>query len=426
MFYCLLKESAISLLILGVKGYKMKFPSKFIFLFFGILALVVLVYALVPSENKEEDAKKTSEINYGKLDEVVFNVKTKKIIKGDLIKSISANGLIKAYSELDMVSNITGYINEIYIYEGKQVNRGSLLLKFDDRDYKIAISEAEVNMMNAKIEYGFFRKEEAQIIDIKTADSIKVKLDQLESQFSDKIISEDEYLNTKEKLDLALLFTGAKRDEVLLNKSGMTNALNSINRAKLNLSYTEIIAPFSGVIGDFNLVPKKRINAGEKIFKLLDISRLKVEIGILENEITSIKVGNKAEVKLNAQPGKTYYGKVIHINPLIDPETKTCRVTVEIPNSDRDIKPGMYASVNIESEILKNRVLIPKEALLVRDKRNLVFIAEQNLAKWHYVQIGEQNDKFIEILDGVLEGDSVIVEGHYNLAHDSNIKAIKE
>jgi HlyD family secretion protein len=421
-----LKESAISLLILGVKGYKMKFPSKFIFLFFGILALIVLVYALIPSENKKEEAKKTSDINYEKLDEVVFNVKTKKITKGDLIKSISANGLIKAYSELDVVSNITGYIDKIYIYEGKPVKTGDLLLKFDDRDHKIAISEAEVNMMNAKIEYGFFRKEEAQIIDIKTADSIKVKLDELESQFSDKIISEDEYLNTKEKLDLALLFTGAKRDEVLLNKSGMTNALNSINRAKLNLSYTEIIAPFSGVIGDFNLVPKKRINAGEKIFKLLDISRLKVEIGILENEITSIKVGNKAEVKLNAQPGKTYYGKVIHINPLIDPETKTCRVTVEIPNSDRDIKPGMYASVNIESEILKNRVLIPKEALLVRDKRNLVFIVEQNLAKWHYVQIGEQNDKFIEILDGVLEGDNVIIEGHYNLAHDSNIKAIKE
>jgi len=404
----------------------MKFASKFIFLFFGILALIVLVYALIPSENKKEEAKKTSDINYEKLDEVVFNVKTKKITKGDLIKSISANGLIKAYSELDVVSNITGYIDKIYIYEGKPVKTGDLLLKFDDRDHKIAISEAEVNLMNAKIEYGFFRKEEAQIIDFKAADSIKVKLDQLESQFSDKIISEDEYLNTKEKLDLALLFTGAKRDEVLLNKSGMTNALNAINRAKLNLSYTEITAPFSGVIGDFNLVPKKRINAGEKIFKLLDISRLKVEIGILENEITMIKVGSKAEVKLNAQPGKTYYGKIININPLIDPETKTCRVTVEIPNSDRDIKPGMYASVNIESEILKNRVLIPKEALLVRDKRNLVFIAEENLAKWHYVQIGAQNDKYIEILDGVLPGDNIIVEGHYNLAHDSNIKTIKE
>lgn len=409
-----------------LKGNKMKIPSKIIFLIFGIIALVVLVYALMPSENKEVETKKTSEINYGKLDEVIFNVKTKEVITGDLIKSISANGLIKAYNELDMVSNITGYIDKILIYEGKHVKKGDLLLKFDDRDYKIAISEAEVNLMNAKIEYGFFSKEESQNIDFKTADSIKIKLKQLESQFKDKMISEDEYLSTKEKLDLAMLFTGAKRDEVLLNKSGMTNALNGINRAKLNLSYTEITAPFNGVVADFKLVPRERINAGEKIFKLIEISKFKVEVGILENEITSIKVGNKAEIKLNAIPNKTYYGKITQINPLIDIETKTCRVTVEFPNTDQNIKPGMFASINIESEILRNRILIPKEALLVRDKRDLVFVAEDNLAKWHYVQIGEQNNKYIEILDGVIPGDNVIIEGHYNLAHDSNIKTIKE
>lgn len=404
----------------------MKIPSKIIFVIFGIIALVVLVYALIPSENKEEEAKKTSEINYGKLDEVVFNVRTKEVIKGDLIKSISANGLVKAFNELDMVSNITGYIDKIYIYEGKPVNKGDLLLKFEDKEYNIAISEAEVNLMNAKIEYGFISREDVQNIDLKTADSIRTKLTLLETKLKNKEISEDEFLNTKEKLDLALIFTGAKRDEVLLNKSGMTTALNLINRARLNFSYTEIVAPFNGVIADFNLVDKQRINAGEKLFKLLDISKLKVEVGILENEIANIKVGNNAEVKLIALPGKTYLGKVININPLIDPETKTCRVTVEIPNSDRIIKPGMFANVNIESEILKNRILIPKEALLVRDKRSLVFTAEDNLAKWHYIQIGGQNDKFIEVIEGVIPSDKVIVEGHYNLAHDSNIKTIKE
>lgn len=403
----------------------MKISKKVIFIVFGLFLLIILVYTLL-SQGKDKEEEFNSDVKYEKLDEIIFNIKTKEVIKGDLIKSISANGLIKAYSELDVVPNITGFINEVYIYEGKPVNKGDLLLKLDDRDYKIAISEAEVNLMNAKIEYGFFSREEAQEIDIKAADSIKAKLEQLELQFIDKKINENEYLTTKEKLDLALLFTGAKRDEVLLNKSGMTNALNLLNRAKLNLSYTEISAPFSGVVGDFDLVPKERINAGEKIFKLLDISRLKVEVGIIENEITSIRLGSRAEVKIIALPGHIYYGKVIHINPFIDPETKTCRVTVEIPNSDRNIKPGMFASVNIESEILKNRILIPKEALLVRDKRDLVFVAENNLAKWHYVQIGAQNEKYIEILNGVLPGDSVIVEGHYNLAHDSNIKIIDE
>jgi HlyD family secretion protein len=403
----------------------MKISRRIIFIVFGFILLLILIFAIIPAEeNKEKELN--ANINYEKLDEIVFNVSTKEVIKGDLIKSISANGLVKAFNELDMVSNITGYIDKIFIYEGKLVNKGDLLLKFEDKEYNIAISEAEVNLMNAKIEYGFISREDVQNIDLKTADSIKIKLTLLETKLKNKEISEDEFLNTKEKLDLALIFTGAKRDEVLLNKSGMTTALNLINRARLNFSYTEIIAPFNGVIADFNLVDKQRINAGEKLFKLLDISKLKVEVGILENEIANIKVGNNAEVKLIALPGKTYLGKVININPLIDPETKTCRVTVEIPNSDRIIKSGMFANVNIESEILKNRILIPKEALLVRDKRNLVFTAEDNLAKWHYIQIGEQNDKFIEVIEGVIPGDKVIVEGHYNLAHDSNIKTIKE
>ncbi|KAB2847904.1 MAG: hypothetical protein F9K42_09585 [Ignavibacterium sp.] len=86
----------------------------------------------------------------------------------------------------------------------------------------------------------------------------------------------------------------------------------------------------------------------------------------------------------------------------------------------------MFASVKIETDILKNRVIIPKEALLVRDKRDLVFVVQNNLAKWQYVNIGQQNDEYIEILNGVSPGDSVIVEGHFNLAHDSNIKSVNK
>jgi len=158
----------------------------------------------------------------------------------------------------------------------------------------------------------------------------------------------------------------------------------------------------------------------------LDISRLKVDVGILENEINKVHIGNNAIVRLTALPDKIYYGKVIYINPMIDPEIKTCRVTVEIINSDINIKPGMFASVKIETDILKNRVIIPKEALLVRDKRDLVFVVQNNLAKWQYVNIGQQNDEYIEILNGVSPGDSVIVEGHFNLAHDSNIKSVNK
>lgn len=400
----------------------MKIKVKTLLSFIIVAILLIIAYNIIPSKKSQEnDDDANAEMNYERLGEVVFNVKTQLVKKGDLIKTISANGVVKALKELEVVSNISGFISEIKVYEGKNVLKGDLLIKFDDREYKIALNEAEASLLNAKIEYGFYAKEESVPIDTRKADSIKVELNKLQKLFNDKKISEDEYLKEKDKLDLSLIFTGAKRDDVILNKSGMTNAINAVNRAKLNLSYTEIFAPFDGVVANFNLVENKRVNASEKLFDLLNVSRLKVEVGVLENEINKIIIGSKAKLKLNAVPYKIYQGKVIHINPLVDSETKTCRVTVEIIDKDNNIKPGMFASVSIEAEILKNRILIPKEALLVRDRRNLVFTVEDDLAKWHYVTIGEQNDEFIEVIDGINSGDTVIVDGHYNLAHDSKI-----
>lgn len=404
----------------------MKIKVKTLLVFIITTILLIIAYNIIPSKiSQENDNDANTEMNYERLGEVVFNVKTELVKKGDLIKTISANGLVKAFKELEVVSNISGIISEINVYEGKKVFRDDLLIKFDDREYKITLSEAEASLLNAKIEYGFYTREESVPIDSQKADSIKIELNKLQKLFNDKKITEEDYIKNKDKLELSLIFTGAKRDDVILNKSGMTNAINAVNRAKLNLSYTEIFAPFNGVVANFDLVENKRVNAGEKLFDLLDVSRLKVEVGVLESEINKIMIGSKAKLKLNAVPDKIYTGKVIQINPLVDPETKTCRVTVEIMDKDNSIKPGMFASVSIEAEIFKNRILTPKEALLVRDKRNLVFIVENGLAKWHYVKIGEQNDEFIEVLDGISIGDTVIVDGHYNLAHDSKINIIQ-
>lgn len=404
----------------------MKIKVKTLLVFIVTTILLIIAYNIIPSKRSQEnDNDANTEMNYERLREVVFNVKTELVKKGDLIKTISANGLVKAFKELEVISNISGIISEINVYEGKKVFRDDLLIKFDDREYKITLSEAEASLLNAKIEYGFYTREESIPIDSQKANSIKIELNKLQKLFNDKKITEEDYIKNKDKLELSLIFTGAKRDDVILNKSGMTNAINAVNRAKLNLSYTEIFAPFNGVIANFDLVENKRVNAGEKLFDLLDVSRLKVEVGVLESEINKIMIGSKAKLKLNAVPDKIYTGKVIQINPLVDPETKTCRVTVEIMDKDNSIKPGMFASVSIEAEIFKNRILIPREALLVRDKRNLVFIVENGLAKWHYVKIGEQNDEFIEVLDGISIGDTVIVDGHYNLAHDSKINIIQ-
>ena len=224
---------------------------------------------------------------------------------------------------------------------------------------------------------------------------------------------------------MKIIFTGAKREDFILNKSGVSRATNTREKARLNLQHTRIKAEYSGVIGDFNLVEGKRINAGEVLFKLFDTHLMKVDVNILENEIGKISLGNYVSIEIPAINKEKFSGSVRRISPYIDSENGTCKVEIEINNTKQKIKPGMFAKILIETNTLKERLLVKKEALLVRDKRNLVFVVEDSLAKWKYVKLGANNEKYFEILEGVKKGDDVITNGHYNLAHDSKVKVVK-
>ncbi|MBN1299717.1 MAG: efflux RND transporter periplasmic adaptor subunit [Melioribacteraceae bacterium] len=405
----------------------MKIPIKIIAIPFVIVIIIIAAYQLFSvGDTEKKDGNKISNVDYGTLDEIIFDVRTSNVLKGELIKTTNANGIIRANRELDIVANIPGYISNIHIYEGKYVAKGLILVQLDDKEYQIALKEAEDQLIEARVEYGFLTKDTGvDTMNIDNAVVIEKQISQLDQQFNKGMLSEEEYLTRRDELELKLIFTGAKREELILNKSGFSRAVNAKERSELNLAYTKIKAPFPGVIGDFDLVVGQRVNSGEKLFKLIDVSGFKIDVGVLESEIVYISKGNRVEIKVNALADQTFEGKVVFVSPYIDTETKTCKVSIEIANPDNQLKSGMFATVKIETASLKDRILVPKDALLVRDRRNLVFTVEDSLAKWKYVDIGEKNDEYIEILKGVTPGEEVIVEGHYTLAHDARIRVLK-
>ncbi|MFZ5947418.1 MAG: efflux RND transporter periplasmic adaptor subunit [Stygiobacter sp.] len=393
----------------------------------AIIIVIVLTLILYPNNSSEENINdKTVNVNYDKLNEVVFDVVTKPVIKGDLILYTNANGIIKASEELEITPNISGTIKTLNIYEGKQVKKGDLLIELDNREYEIALNEAISKVTEARLEYGFLAKESGveNNIDSKSKE-YQEKLEALEKEYTTGKIDESKYNDLKNELEMKLIFSGAKRDEIIQNKSGLTSAINNYKRAKLNLEYTKIVAPFSGQIGDFNLVVGQRVSTGQKLCKLFNTATLNIDVGVLESDISKISIGNHSIIEIPSLNNEKFYGSVSYISPYIDKETKTCKVTIRIQNQSNKIKSGMFAKVLIENENLKNRILIPKEALLVRDKRTLVFTVENNLAKWKYVKIRKQNEQYIEIVEGLEPGENVIIEGQYNLAHDAKVKVIK-
>ncbi|MEJ5352695.1 MAG: efflux RND transporter periplasmic adaptor subunit [Melioribacteraceae bacterium] len=388
----------------------------------SVIFLMIILFRSSVNEKIDESAN----VNYDKLNEVVFDVKTEKVKKGDLILYVNANGLIRASEELDLTSNVSGIISYLNIYEGKHVKKGDLLIGLDDREYEIALNDAIARVTDAKVEYGFLVREYSNDTTVNPkAKEYLEQLNKLEKDYAEGKIDETKYNDLKNELDMKLIFTGAKREEVIQSRSGLTSAINAYKRAKLNYEFTKIKAPFDGVIGDCDLVVGQRIQVGQKLCKLLDNSALKIDVGVLENDIPRINIGKNALIEIPSLSSEKFNGRIIYISPYVDKETKTCKVTVLLQNVSNKIKPGMFANVLLEVDNLKDRILIPKEALLVRDKRTLVFAVENNLAKWKYVKIGKENDQYIEIIDGLKPGEEVIVEGHYTLTHDSKVNVIR-
>jgi len=383
------------------------------------LTALLLIIQMMPSAEDNTD--------YGNIEDIktpenaVFNVKTVKVKKGEILKSINANGLAGAWEDLEVIPEINGYISKVHIYEGQKVTAGQMLLELDQKELRIQLKQAESILEQKKIEYVAQKREMGEIEYSQDALVLNEKLSALEKEFSQKKIDAESYKNEKDKLETALILTGSEREKMIESRSGLSQAKIDMENAELKYSYSLIKAPLGGYIADFKLPPYSYINQGTKILRIVNTDRIKIDAAVLESDIVSVKLNSRVEVQFPAAK-KSYIGKVIYISPVVETDSKTCRVTIEISNPGNIIKPGMFASMKIYSEVLSDRIIIPKEALLLRDNRGVVFVNEGGIAKWRYVETGEADDTNIEITEGISEGEEVLTEGHFTVGHDAKIK----
>ena len=165
-----------------------------------------------------------------------------------------------------------------------------------------------------------------------------------------------------------------------------------------------------------------------------------VEVQVLEGEVGLLAAGRSASVTFAAFPGETFSGRIETINPLVE-AGRTARVTVIVPNPAGRILPGMYARVALQARSYPDRVLVPRSAVLERDRTRpgrgaMVFVYEGDdrggKAKWRYVTTGLANDSVVEILtqgietDSVRPGETVLVDGHYSLVHDAPVRLVDD
>jgi Cu(I)/Ag(I) efflux system membrane fusion protein len=239
--------------------------------------------------------------------------------------------------------------------------------------------------------------------------------------------AELEYLSTRQPGPEALSEARAgmeraarQRLELLGLSKAQLDALAARGSAEQNVT---ISAPASGYVIEKDVVDGARVEAGMRVYRIADLSKVWVDAELYETDLPYVQVGQSAQVELPHVPGASFAGTIDYVYPALDAQTRTGRARIVLDNPKLDLKPDMYADVRLEVP-LGERLAVPDGAVVYTGPRRLVFVDRgEGKLEPRPVQLGVHVDGHYEVVGGVVEGEQVVSSGNFLVAAESRIRS---
>jgi RND family efflux transporter MFP subunit len=181
-------------------------------------------------------------------------------------------------------------------------------------------------------------------------------------------------------------------------------------------------SPVTGIVTDRKAFPNTSVNPDTELYTVSDLSTIWVNADVFEYEVPFVKVGQHAEMQLSYYPGKKWNGRVSFIYPTVDPTTRTVKVRLEFPNPDLQLKPQMFADVQLKVNY-GNQVVVPQEAVLDSGKEQTVFVARDGgYFEPRKITTGAKLDGKVVVLSGLKPGETIVTSGNFLIDSESRLR----
>lgn len=370
---------------------------------------VLLALLIIGCENFNSDEKIQPPASTG--DELP-TVRVAAVRRGDISVPIFATGTIVPQHESKIGPKISGTLEAVHVDEGDEVKEGQILAKLDQENILIGNRQCEASVRVAEAQL-----KEAQLKE-QNLSREKARLANLHEK---RAISQQRYDNIVTAHSMAVT-----RLEILTAQIMSCN--ENLAMAEQKLKDSVILAPFSGII------VKRLVNRGEYVttmpptvlFVIVNIDRVKTEVGLPEVHLARVAKGNRAEITADAYPGVQFGGKISTINPLVDPVSRAFIVKIEIPNRGQRLKAGMFARVTLYPKVHRGALVVPFKSVLQRDGKTGVFVIDGDRALFRAVTAGITDENEVEVIEGLAQGEEVISDGHYGMADNTRVRVLRE
>ena len=342
---------------------------------YGPAVIVCAMLLSACGQSEQDDANEESE-----EEAIAIPVEVGSPLRGDIVAVYSGTAPIEALAEADVIAKVAGEIREINVEEGDIVKQGQVLARLDGDRLRLELNQSEANLRKLQRDYERnVELKEKSLISGGDFDKIKYDLEALEASF---------------------------------------------NLAKLELDYTQIRAPINGVVSERFVRLGNTLAVNDPVFRITSFDPLVAYLHVPEREYRHIAEGQPVGIDIDALQGLRVIAAVTRVSPIVDPQTGTFKITIEISDDQRRIKPGMFGRVSIVYDQHVNVLQIPRSAILEEEGETTVFVVEDDKAIRKVVQTAYSDGGMMEITSGLSDDDRVITTGQIGLKDDALVTII--
>lgn len=344
------------------------------------LCLVVTILAAGLLAACGNDASGGAE-NSSETEEVArIPVETQAVRLDSVAASYAGTATLEAEREAAVVAKTSGVLLELMAEEGDAVDQGAVLARLEQAEQALAVEQAQADLRRLKSDF-----------------------ERMQKMYERQLVSADQF----EQARYAFEAQQAAYD-----------------MARLQLDYTTIEAPIDGVVTRRLVKEGNLIEQYQALFQIHDFEPLHAVLHVPEQQLGLLQAGLDVVVESAAFPGRKFAGEVLRVSPVVDRETGTFEVTLELPNAERVLKPGMFVNAHIVHEVHSGVPVIPRIALLEEDGETKVFVVDDGVAHERLIEIGIGSNGEVEVVDGLKAGQQIVVMGQAGLRDQTKVDVI--
>lgn len=306
--------------------------------------------------------------------------------------SVNTFGVIEAFEEVSVAAELSGTVSAVHVQEGDTVAAGQLLLELDPHKRRLAAQQAEQELQRSRT----------------ALQEARLKLERRSELAQRESVS-------REVLDTAQLAVDSA-------VAAYQQALASHRLAQRELADTQIFSPTDGLVDVRAVEVGEPVQAGASLVTLQAVHGLRVHTWVSEADVLRIRPGNAATVEVAGLAGKRFGAQVQWVGVNADPQTGNFPVKLVLEEGASALRPGMTARVALSASSMADVLLLPEEALVDRQRRRVVFVVENGVARQREPLLAAGLSNRLQILDGLAAGDAVVVEGQGRLLDGSPVR----